>query len=262
MASTPSPMLRKADVAVAGRGVVRAAVVLAAAGLAAVGVWLWQRAADAPALEVVAGAPPAAEAPQNAAGSLAAPGSSVSLSAVTVASLPAEAAAWSPGSSAGPPAGGPDEQDAGEPGSDGADEAPEVSCDETYTYWDGDAQRTVSLCSDGGGGGGAGGSSAAGGGPADRGDRLVFRSESGVEMTLEHSIVLVLDPGWSSAEVDRFLTRNGIEPSRVSPMDWLPNGFTITTGAGIAPLVLANTLALQDGVVLSSPNWASEFEAK
>ena len=143
---------------------------------------------------------------------------------------------------------------------------------QTFVYWDGDAPRTVTLVpadpeapddgADPSDPRGASGSSSADS-PAGAGaDRLVFRAESGIEMLLNHSVVLVLDPDWSRADVDRFLARNGIRSSDVSPMGWIPNGFTVATGPGIAPLALANALAPQDGVVLSSPNWASEFEVQ
>ncbi|MCY3634660.1 MAG: S8 family serine peptidase, partial [bacterium] len=157
--------------------------------------------------------------------------------------------------------------------SDEAPEADDASCDETFTYWDGDAERTVSLCDeipdDSGGGdrddfrGGRAdpvGAGCASG--ASDGDGLLFRSEQGVEMTLTHSVVLVLDPGWGDTQVRRFLARNRIPPSCASPLGWLPNGFAIATGPGIAALELANQLAPQHGVVLSSPNWASEVEVK
>ena len=156
-----------------------------------------------------------------------------------------------------------------------AEEAPvadEDPCGRTFTYWDGDAQRTVTLCDempdDAGGDpddyrGGRGDPSGAGcaSGASDE-EGLLFRAESGVEMALEHSVVLVLDPGWSDVEVRRFLARNRIPQGCASPLGWIANGFTVATGPGIAALALANALAGQDGVVMSSPNWASEFETK
>ncbi|MCY3642880.1 MAG: S8 family serine peptidase [Acidimicrobiaceae bacterium] len=154
-----------------------------------------------------------------------------------------------------------------------APEADEASCGEVFTYWDGDAERTVVLCDEipddgdrddpddfrGGRGDPVGAGCASG---ASDGDGLLFQTESGAEMTLTHSVVLVLDPGWSDARVHRFLARNRISPSCASPLGWIANGFAIATGPGMAALALANQLAPQHGVVLSSPNWASEVEVK
>lgn len=236
----------------------RAAVALAVVALVGAGIWVWQRPGDVPAYEVVAIAPLSDEIPVVPAGPLSderslVPAGPPAVPAAQVSTSLSPAASQSdPGSDPGP-------------GVEGTPEPPEPSCDRTFTYWDGDAQRTVALCSE---------MPSVGGDPGDRrgkrggpsagagAEPLVFRSESGVEMTLEHSIVLVLDAGWSGAEVNRFLVRNGIRSSTVTPMGWLPNGFVVSTGPGIAPLVLANALARQDGVVMSSPNWASEYEAK
>ena len=161
---------------------------------------------------------------------------------------------------------GGDAPDAGD--APGADEA---SCGRTFTYQDGDATRTVTLCDEipeGGGDpddwrGGRGAQSATGcASQSSDAHELLFRAESGVEMALGHSVVLVLDPGWGDLEVRRFLARNRIPFGCASPLSWIDNGFAIATGPGIAALQLANTLAGQTGVVLSSPNWASEFEVK
>ena len=87
----------------------------------------------------------------------------------------------------------------------------------------------------------------------------VFRSESGELMTLPGGVLLTLDPGWSQAETDAFFVGNGIELNRVSDLGFVDNGFFVETEPGFPSLNLANSLAGQDGVVLSSPNWWTEI---
>ena len=86
----------------------------------------------------------------------------------------------------------------------------------------------------------------------------VFRSRSGSLMALPGGVLLVLDPEWDEAQTDAFFSRNGIKRSRVSELDYLPNGFYVETEPGFPSLDLANELAAQDGVELSSPNWWRE----
>ena len=110
----------------------------------------------------------------------------------------------------------------------------------------------------------------AGGGNVVRGDGEkadddtlpVFRSESGTLMTLPGGVLLVLDPEWSAAEVSSFFSTNGIKLDRVSELSYAPNGFFVETEPGFPSLELANTLAAQDGVELSSPNWWRETTKK
>ena len=91
----------------------------------------------------------------------------------------------------------------------------------------------------------------------------VFRSESGGGlMTLPGGVLLALDPGWDQTGVDNFFSRNQIPMDRVSELGYLENGFLVETEPGFASLELANALAAQDGVVIASPNWWSEVEAK
>ena len=88
----------------------------------------------------------------------------------------------------------------------------------------------------------------------------VFRSESdGGLMTLPGGVLLGLDPEWSEAEVEDFFSRHIPEAQR-SEIGFLPNGFLIETEPGFPSLELANELADQPGVVLSSPNWQRELE--
>ena len=81
-------------------------------------------------------------------------------------------------------------------------------------------------------------------------------------MTLPGGIVLALDPQWDQATVEKFFSRNGIALERASELDFLDNGFFVETEPGLLSLELANSLAGQDGVILSSPNWAREVESK
>ena len=91
----------------------------------------------------------------------------------------------------------------------------------------------------------------------------VFRSESGGGlMTLPGGIILALDPEWDQAAVEKFFSQNGISLDRTSELDFLDNGFFVETEPGFPSLELANALAGQEGVIISSPNWAREVELK
>ena len=91
----------------------------------------------------------------------------------------------------------------------------------------------------------------------------VFKSESGGElMTLPGGVLLALDPTWDGTQVENFFSENGISADHVSELDFIPNGFVVETGAGFPSLDLANELASQDGVLISSPNWSREVETK
>ena len=90
----------------------------------------------------------------------------------------------------------------------------------------------------------------------------VFRSPTGTLMTLPGGVLLALDESWSAAETDAFFEGNGVEQDRVSELEYLTNGFFVETDPGWASLDLANTLAEQDGVRISSPNWRREVVPK
>ena len=91
----------------------------------------------------------------------------------------------------------------------------------------------------------------------------VFKSESGGElMTLPGGVLLALDPTWDETQVENFFSENGISADQVSELDFIPNGFVVETGSGFPSLDLANELASQDGVLISSPNWSREVETK
>ena len=93
--------------------------------------------------------------------------------------------------------------------------------------------------------------------------RPVFRSESGGGlMTLPGGVLLMLDPEWDHTKVASFFSGNEIPTDRVSELGYLQNGFVVETEPGFASLELANALASKQGVVLSSPNWWREVEAK
>ncbi len=96
----------------------------------------------------------------------------------------------------------------------------------------------------------------------DDGIGPVFRSRSGAIMALPGGVLLVVEGGWSRSRVNTFLAENGIEAGRVSPLGEIPNGFVISTDPGFASLDLANELAEANGVILSSPNWWRQLEAK
>ena len=90
----------------------------------------------------------------------------------------------------------------------------------------------------------------------------VFRSESGALMTLPGGVLLVLSSEWGQAETNAFFSNNGIKMGRVLELDYVANGFFVETGPGFPSLDLANALAAQDGVEISSPNWGREATPK
>ena len=90
----------------------------------------------------------------------------------------------------------------------------------------------------------------------------VFRSESGALMTLPGGVLLALSSEWSQAETNAFFSSNGIKMDRVSELDYVANGFFVETEPGFPSLDLANALAAQDGVEISSPNWGREAVPK
>ena len=90
-------------------------------------------------------------------------------------------------------------------------------------------------------------------------DLPVFRSASGgALMTLPGGVLLALEPDWDGARVNGFFARNNISKTRISELDYIPNGFFVRTEPGFPSLELANALAAQKGVLLSSPNWWRE----
>ena len=124
-------------------------------------------------------------------------------------------------------------------------------------------EQNVPRGADGGGkSDGASGSGESDGSSSSSSSNPVFLSESGELMTLPGGVVVVLDPEWDADEAAAFFAGNDIAPSRVSSLDYLTNGFFVETDPGFASLDLANALAGQVGVELSSPNWWRERTAK
>ena len=79
-------------------------------------------------------------------------------------------------------------------------------------------------------------------------------------MTLPGGVLLVLDAEWDQARIDRFFKDNHVDRSLVQERTFTTNAYFIETEPGFPSLNLANELAGQDGVVLSSPNWQTEVE--
>lgn len=141
-----------------------------------------------------------------------------------------------------------------------------------FTYWDGDDQITVFLQvdppeaaaqsqHDAPDGGKTPSGLAAGAGPAsEAGGGLVFVSEAGIEMQLPGGIVLLLDPGWSAAQVEGFFAEHGIARSSVSDLGWTDNGYFVDAAPGLPSLMLANSLVGLPGVEMSTPDWAFDHE--
>ena len=86
----------------------------------------------------------------------------------------------------------------------------------------------------------------------------VFRSESGTLMTLPGGVVLIFDRSLSDADRAAFFAANGIDSDRASPLGAIPGAFLVETEPGFPSLDLANALAGQPGVEVSSPNWWKE----
>ena len=90
----------------------------------------------------------------------------------------------------------------------------------------------------------------------------VFFGQSGQLMTLPGGIFLVFYPAWNQERIDAFFARNGIDGDRVSKIDFIKNAFFVETEEGLPSLRLANELAMEDGVKISSPNWWREVEKR
>ena len=97
---------------------------------------------------------------------------------------------------------------------------------------------------------------------SDPDSQPVFRSESGALMTLPGGVLLALNPDWTKEETDAFFSGNNISMDRVSELSYITNGFFVETEPGFPSLNLANALAAQEGVEVSSPNWWTEVTTK
>ena len=90
----------------------------------------------------------------------------------------------------------------------------------------------------------------------------VFKSQSGALMTLPGGVLLVLDPDSGQSDVSAFFSSNSIKLDRVEELGYIKNGYFIETEPGFPSLDLANTLATQTAVIVSSPNWWTEMTLK
>lgn len=97
---------------------------------------------------------------------------------------------------------------------------------------------------------------------SDTSGQPVFRSPSGALMTLPGGVLLVLEDKWTEAEVNSFFARNSIKRDKVSELSYAANGFFVETEAGFPSLELANKLASQEGVIISSPNWWTQVATR
>ena len=140
-----------------------------------------------------------------------------------------------------------------------------VSSGTTYTWQDGEYTRTVSHLADPTVDAGAGGASDIGpreaaGTQSD--SNPVFQSDTGQTMTLPGGVLLVLDPEWDQARSDKFFKDNNVDRNLVQERTFTTNAYLIETEPGFPSLNLANELAAQEGVVISSPNWQTEVETQ
>lgn len=100
------------------------------------------------------------------------------------------------------------------------------------------------------------------GGRGDESALPVFTTGSGTLMTLPGGVLLTLDPDWSQADIEAFLSENDIAPDHISEREWPQNSFFIETEPGFPSLNLANELAKQEGVKYSTPNWQMQMTTK
>ena len=145
-----------------------------------------------------------------------------------------------------------------------------------YAWKDGDRTLTVTLQpdlvveeDDSGTAKSNGGVGASGGtvvksadGQGQKSGQPVFKSQSGSLMTPPGGVLLVLDADWTATEVNAFFATNEIKQTQVSELDFVDNGYFVETEPGFPSLNLANKLASQDGVIISSPNWWTEVTTK
>ena len=126
----------------------------------------------------------------------------------------------------------------------------------SYTWQDGDATRTVWTDSDTQPNARANEADDHVSGADD--SEPVFYGGSGQRMTLPGGVLLVLHAEWDQARIDRFFADNVVSLSLVQTRTFATNAFFIETTPGFPSLNLANQLAGQEGVLISSPNWQTE----
>ena len=140
-----------------------------------------------------------------------------------------------------------------------------VSSGTSYTWQDGEYTRTVThmpgqTATARGDGGSESGPRQAGGAQSD--SNPVFQTDTGQTMTLPGGVLLVLEPEWGQARIDKFFKDNNVDRNLVQERTFTTNAYFIETEPGFPSLNLANELAGQEGVVLSSPNWQTEVETQ
>ncbi len=178
----------------------------------------------------------------------------------TASATPDRAAPTPTGGSAAQPEGSPPAGARG-PGSVGGRdtrEAPPEGATE-YTWQDGEHTRRVWLGpAEDTDASGEGRASVRSDSQADSDGSPVFYDDSGRRMTLPGGVLLVLDPEWDQGQIKGFFAANGLALSRVEEEDWATNAYFISTAPGLPSLLLANELADEEGVLISSPNWRSQ----
>ena len=188
--------------------------------------------------------------------------------ATATAPAGAPTASATPGRATPTPTGGSAAQPAGRapagargPGSAGGSDtrqAPPEGATE-YTWQDGEHTRRVWLGpAEDAGASGEVGASGRSDSQADSDGSPVFYDDSGRRMTLPGGVLLVLDAEWDQSRVEGFFAANGIALSRVEEEDFATNAYFISTDPGLPSLLLANELADEEGVLISSPNWRSQ----
>ena len=89
----------------------------------------------------------------------------------------------------------------------------------------------------------------------------VFTS-GGELMTLPGGVLLAFDPEWDEYRINILFSHNGIKLDRVSPRSFSQNAYFVETEPGMPSLELANTLASQEGVRISIPNWGRQLSLR
>ncbi len=89
-------------------------------------------------------------------------------------------------------------------------------------------------------------------------DLPVFRSDSGTLMTLPGGVLIIFDEAWGEDRIAEFFAARRIPPERVTRAANAPFLHIVDTEPGFPALELANQLAGEPGVEVSSPNWLRE----
>ena len=92
-------------------------------------------------------------------------------------------------------------------------------------------------------------------------DMPVFSTDTGQLLAPVGGIILFLDSSWTREAVSVFLDQHGIAEGARS-FEHLANAYAVRTAPGMPAIELANRLAALEGVVLSTPNFWREVEAR